>query len=74
VRQISEASHRDTGGRQRRALRTGMLTPRNSCNPGGENTADGADKGFWSVTAYGNDDFLIANPLDSACDHQTRLI
>ncbi|MCR5790780.1 MAG: DUF1254 domain-containing protein [Lachnospiraceae bacterium] len=22
------------------------------------------EKGFWSVTAYGNDDFLIANPLD----------
>ena len=25
------------------------------------------DKGFWSVTAYGNDDFLIANPLDRYC-------
>ena len=25
------------------------------------------DKGFWSVTAYGNDDFLIANPMDRYC-------
>ena len=25
------------------------------------------EKGFWSVTAYGNDDFLIANPLDRYC-------
>ena len=25
------------------------------------------DNGFWSVTAYGNDDFLIANPLDRYC-------
>ena len=25
------------------------------------------DKGFWSVTAYDNDDFLITNPLDRYC-------
>ena len=25
------------------------------------------DKGFWSITAYGNDDFLIANPLNRYC-------
>ena len=25
------------------------------------------DKGFWSITAYDNDDFLIANPLDRYC-------
>jgi hypothetical protein len=25
------------------------------------------DKGFWSITVYGNDDFLIANPLDRYC-------
>ena len=25
------------------------------------------EKGFWSITVYGNDDFLIANPLDRYC-------
>jgi hypothetical protein len=25
------------------------------------------DKGFWSITAYDNDDFLIANPLNRYC-------
>ena len=26
-----------------------------------------ADNGFWSVTAYGEDDFLIDNPMDRYC-------
>ena len=25
------------------------------------------EKGFWSITVYGNDDFLIANPLNRYC-------
>ncbi len=25
------------------------------------------DGGFWSITAYGNDDFLIDNPIDRYC-------
>ncbi|MCR5097843.1 MAG: DUF1254 domain-containing protein [Lachnospiraceae bacterium] len=25
------------------------------------------NKGFWSITAYANDDFLIANPMDRYC-------
>ena len=25
------------------------------------------DGGFWSVTAYGSDDFLIANPIERYC-------
>ena len=25
------------------------------------------DGGFWSVTAYGSDDFLIDNPIDRYC-------
>ncbi len=30
-------------------------------------------RGFWSVTAYGEDDFLIANPLDRYCVNDRSL-
>ena len=30
--------------------------------------------GFWSVTAYGDDDFLIANPLNRYCINDRTLV